>query len=60
MDKEDFFDVCELAGIDARVIREFSKRLKNNETEAQLLVINFRDTFYKRAKKPVGEPNDKP
>lgn len=60
VDKEDFFDVCELAGIDARVIREFSKRLKNNETEAQLLVINFRDTFYKRAKKPVGETDDKP
>jgi hypothetical protein len=58
VDKEDFFDVCEMAGIDARIIREFSKRLLNNETEAQLLVINFRDSFYKRGKKSGGEEYD--
>jgi len=56
-DEDDFFTVCEMAGIDARVIRQFGSRLERGETEAKLLVVHFRDSFY-RKKRPLGENED--
>ena len=58
VDEEDFFDVCEMAGIDARLLRQFSKRLQDNDTDAQLLVIAFRNSFLRRGKREIGDEDD--
>lgn len=47
-EEEDFLCVCDMAGIDSRVIRNFAKRLAKGEAEAKLLVIHFRDSFYRK------------
>ena len=57
-EEEDFLTVCEFAGIDPRVIRAFAKRLQKGDAEAKLLVVHFRDSFYRKARFPDGDNND--
>lgn len=47
-EEEDFLSVCDMAGIDSRVIKKFAKRLARGEAEAKLLVVHFRDSFYRK------------
>jgi hypothetical protein len=47
-EEEDFLNVCDMAGIDSRVIKKFAKRLARGEAEAKLLVVHFRDSFYRK------------
>ena len=54
-EEEDFLSVCEFAGIDARVIRNFAKRLAKGEQEAKLLVVHFRDSFYRKRRSYLEE-----
>ena len=57
-EEEDFFSVCDMAGIDARVIRKFAKRLARGEAEAKLLVVHFRDSFYRKRRTFLEEELD--
>ena len=47
-EEKDFLAVCDMAGIDSRVIKKFAKRLARGEAEAKLLVVHFRDSFYRK------------
>lgn len=57
-EEDDFLAVCDMAGIDSRVIKKFAKRLARGEAEAKLLVVHFRDSFYRKRNTFIEEALD--